>query len=200
VGGVKKHSSDVRIVAASNEDLEELCRQGKFREDLYFRLKVIQIKLPPLRDRKEDIPIIAMDFLKKRCSEAGKTLKTLAPDTIRLFQEDRWPGNVRELQHVLERVVLLSDEDVIYPNSLPEDFLERVTGASGQPLKDIEALIQRIIEIGNYSKDNPLIPQIDALLAKKMVEFADAKGKAAGLLGITKPTLYSRLRDYDKMK
>jgi DNA-binding NtrC family response regulator/tetratricopeptide (TPR) repeat protein len=200
VGGVKRHSSNVRIIAASNEDLEELCREGKFREDLYFRLKVIQLKLPPLRDRKEDIPIIAMDFLKKRCSEAGKTLKTLAPDTIRLFQKDRWPGNVRELQHVLERVILLSDEDVIYPHSLPEDFLERVTGASGHPLKDIEALIQRIIELGNYSKDNPLIPQIDALLARKMVEFTDAKGKAAGLLGITKPTLYSRLRDYDKMK
>jgi DNA-binding NtrC family response regulator/tetratricopeptide (TPR) repeat protein len=200
VGGTKRHYSDVRIVAASNEDLEELCRQGKFREDLYFRLKVIQIKLPPLRDRKEDIPIIAMDFLKKRCNEAGKTLKTLAPDTIRLFQKDRWPGNVRELQHVLERVVLLSDEDVIYPHSLPEDFLERVTGASGHPLKDIEALIQRIIEIGNYSKENPLIPQIDALLAQKMAEFADTKGKAAGLLGITKPTLYSRLKDYDKMK
>jgi DNA-binding NtrC family response regulator/tetratricopeptide (TPR) repeat protein len=200
VGGTKRHSSNVRIVAASNEDLEELCRVGKFREDLYFRLKVIQIKLPPLRDRKEDIPIIAMDFLKKRCNEAGKTLKTLAPDSIRLFQKDRWPGNIRELQHVLERVVLLSDEDVIYPHSLPEDFLERVTGASGHPLKDIEALIQRIIEIGNYSKENPLIPQVDALLAKKMVEFAEAKEKAARLLGITKPTLYSRLREYDKMK
>lgn len=200
VGGTKRHTSNVRIVAASNEDLEELCRQGKFREDLYFRLKVIQIKLPPLRERKEDIPIIAMDFLKKRCNEAGKQLKTLAPDTIRLFQKDRWPGNVRELQHVLERVVLLSDEDVIYPHSLPEDFLERVTGASGHPLKDIEALIQRIIEIGNYSKENPLIPQIDALLAKKMVEFTEAKEKAARLLGITKPTLYSRLRDYNKMK
>ncbi|MFH1756169.1 MAG: sigma 54-interacting transcriptional regulator, partial [Candidatus Latescibacterota bacterium] len=187
-------------VAASNEDLEDLCRQGRFREDLYFRLKIIQIKIPPLKDRKEDIPIIAMDFLKKRCSETGKTLKTLAPDTIRLFQKDRWPGNVRELQHVLEQVVLLSDEDVIYPHSLPEDFLERVSGASGHPLKDIEALIQRIIEIGNYSKDHPLIPQVDALLAKKMVEFQETKEKAAGMLGITKPTLYSRLRDYKKMK
>ncbi len=200
LGGTKKITSDVQIIAASNEDLEELCQQGRFRKDLYFRLKVIQIKIPPLRERKEDILAIALSFLKKRCSQQGKPLKTLASETIRLLQSAPWLGNVRELLNVLENVVLMSEERVIYPNALPEDFLKGVSGRSIAAKQDLEALIQKIIELGNYSKARPLMPQIEAILAKRMVDHVPGKSTAAGLLGITKPTLYARLNDYKRMQ
>ncbi|NIM20680.1 MAG: tetratricopeptide repeat protein [Candidatus Latescibacteria bacterium] len=200
VGGTKKIHSNVRIIAASNEDLEELCEQGKFRKDLYYRLNVLQIRIPPLRDRKEDIVAIALDYLEKRCSESGVLRKTIAPDAIRILQKAPWEGNVRELQHLIEQIVLLSDDDVIHPGSLPEDFLEKVSESGGQPHKSLEALIQQIIERSTYSKANPLLQQVEPILAKKMVDFVGGKTKAAELLGITKPTLYVRLRDYDRMQ
>jgi DNA-binding NtrC family response regulator len=161
---------------------------------------VIQIKIPPLRERKEDILAIALSFLKKRCSQQGKPLKTLPSETIRLLQSAPWPGNVRELLNVLENVVLMSEERVIYPNALPEDFLKGVSGRSIAAQQDLEALIQKIIELGNYSKARPLMPQIEAILAKRMVDHVPGKSTAAGLLGITKPTLYARLNDYKRMQ
>jgi transcriptional regulator with PAS, ATPase and Fis domain len=197
IGGDRMLHADVRIIAASNEDLENLCKEGKFREDLYYRLKVIFIRIPPLRERKEDIAAIAQTFLKKRCKELGIPLKTLAPETMRLFQRSPWGGNVRELQNVLERVLLLADDAVIYPASLPEDALTEVSGTDTHRTKNVLALAKEIIALENYSESNPLMPQMEALLAKLMVEHAKAKGKAAALLGITKPTLYSRLDKYD---
>jgi two-component system response regulator AtoC len=199
LGGTQKITTDVRIIAASNQDLEQLVKEGKFREDLYYRLKVVQIELPPLRERKQDMIAIAMAFLKKRCQAQGKTLKTLSSETIKLLQKYPWPGNVRELQNVLEQVVLLSDDEIVEPSSLPEDFLKRATGSSRHLLQSLEALAQQMVESGSYSEANPLMPQIEALLASKMTGHVQSKSKAAGLLGITKPTLYTRLRGYDKM-
>ena len=200
IGGTHTMVSNVRIIAASNEDLEELCDQGKFRRDLFYRLNVIQIRIPPLRERKDDILAIALDYLKKRCDEENKVQRTLAPETIKLFQSAPWEGNVRELQHVIEQIILLSDDIIITPSSLPENFLERITGVGGHSHRNLESLIQKIIESGSYSKAHPLIQQVEAILARKMVDFTDGKAKAAELLGITKPTLYSRLKDYDKMQ
>jgi Nif-specific regulatory protein len=200
LGGTQKITTDVRIIAASNEDLESLVKAGKFREDLYYRLRVILIELPPLRERKEDTIAIAQAFLKKRCQAQGKVLKTLSSETIKLFQKYPWPGNVRELQNVLEQVVLLSDDDIIQPSSLPEDFLKKATGSSRRYLQSLEALAQQMVESGGYSEANPLMPQIEALLAEKMAGHIGSKSKAAGLLGITKPTLYTRLRGYDRMQ
>jgi len=200
LGGTRRITSNVRIIAASNEDLERLCKEGKFREDLYYRLKVILINIPPLRERKEDIIAIALHFLKKRCREKGIPMKTLAPETIKLLQRAPWRGNVRELQNVLERVVLLSEGNIIYPDSLPEDFLREVMGGGARTREDMEKLAQEIVELGQYSEKDPLMPKIEALLAKKMVEHIEGKARAASLLGITKPTLYSRLKNYEKLE
>jgi len=189
----------VRIIAASNENLEELVKKGRFREDLYYRLKVILLELPPLRERKEDLLAIALDYLKRSCDDKGIPLKTLAPETIQLLQRAPWRGNVRELQNVLERVVILSDENLITPASLPEDFLKEVMGTSQQSHQKLDDLVDEIVRLGSYSESSPLLPVLEAVLAKKMVEHADGKSRAASLLGISKPTLYARLRDYDKM-
>lgn len=199
LGGTQRLRSDVRIIAASNEDLEKLCREGKFREDLYYRLKVILIDLPPLRDRKEDMLAIALQYLKKSCTDKGIPLKTLSSEAIQLLQKAPWRGNVRELQNVLERVVVLSDENVITPSSLPEDFLKEVMGTSRQSHERLDALVNEIIKLGNYSETNPLLPMLEAMLAKRMVGHVEGKSRAAGLLGISKPTLYARLRDFDKI-
>jgi DNA-binding NtrC family response regulator/tetratricopeptide (TPR) repeat protein len=200
LGGTQKITTDVRIIAASNQDLEQLTKEGKFREDLFYRLKVILIELPPLRERREDMIAIAQAFLKKRCQAQGKPLRTLSSETIKLFQQYPWPGNVRELQNILEQVVLLSDDDIVEPSSLPEDFLKNAAGSSRRYMHSLEELAQRMIESGGYSDANPLMPQLEALLANKMTAHVRSKSKAAGLLGITKPTLYTRLRGYDKMQ
>jgi DNA-binding NtrC family response regulator/tetratricopeptide (TPR) repeat protein len=200
LGGTQKITTDVRLIAASNEDLERLVKEGRFREDLFYRLKVVQIELPALRDRQDDMILIAQEFLKKRCAAQGKPLKRLSTETIKLFQQYRWPGNVRELQNVLEQIVLLCDDDIVEPVSLPEDFLRRAAGAGKQRWLSLEQLAQQMVESGGYSETNPLMPQIEALLASKMSTHLDNKTKAAGLLGITKPTLYSRLRGYNRLK
>jgi DNA-binding NtrC family response regulator len=200
LGGTQDLAADARIVAASNEDLEALCREGRFREDLYFRLKVILIDLPPLRERPEDTIAIALDYLKRSCGEKGIPLKTLSPETIQLFQKAPWRGNVRELQNVLERVVILCDDTIIVPEALPEDFLRDAMGMSKQSHRRLDELVEEIIKLGGYSETSPLLPMLEALIVKKMVGYASGKGQAAQLLGISKPTLYARLRDYEKMR
>ncbi|HEX5131463.1 MAG TPA: sigma 54-interacting transcriptional regulator [Candidatus Krumholzibacteria bacterium] len=200
LGGTQKISTDVRIIAASNEDLERLVKENRFREDLYYRLKVLQLELPPLRERRDDIILIAQEFLKKRCHQQEKPLKRLSSETIKLFQKYRWPGNVRELQNVLEQIVLLCDDDIVEPSSLPEDFLRRAAGGGKTRWQSLEQLARQMVESGGYSESNPLMPQIEALLANKMAEHTDNKSRAAGLLGITKPTLYNRLRGYERFK
>ncbi len=200
LGGTMDLAADVRIIAASNEDLEALCREGRFREDLYFRLKVILIDLPPLRDRPEDTIAIALDYIKRSCADKQIPLKTLSPETIQLLQKAPWRGNVRELQNVLERVVVLSDDTIITPESLPEDFLREATGTSRQSQRQLDELVEEIIKLGGYSEANPLLPMLEALIVKTMVDHANGKGRAAQLLGISKPTLYARLRDYEKLR
>jgi DNA-binding NtrC family response regulator/tetratricopeptide (TPR) repeat protein len=199
LGGTADLVADIRVVAASNEDLEKLCREGRFREDLYFRLKVILIDLPPLRERPEDTIAIALDYLKRSCGEKGIPLKTLSPDAIQLLQKAPWRGNVRELQNVLERVVVLSEDSIITPESLPEDFLREAAGTSRQSQRQLDELVEEIIKLGGYSEANPLLPMLEALIVWKMVSHVEGKGQAAGLLGISKPTLYARLKDYDKL-
>jgi DNA-binding NtrC family response regulator/tetratricopeptide (TPR) repeat protein len=199
LGGTTDLSADVRVVAASNEDLERLCREGRFREDLYFRLKVILIDLPPLRERPEDTIAIALDYLKRSCAEKGIPLKTLSPEAIQLLQKAPWRGNVRELQNVLERVVVLSEDSIITPESLPEDFLREAAGTSRQSRRHLDELVEEIIKLGGYSEANPLLPLLEALIVSKMVSHVEGKGKAAELLGMSKPTLYARLKDYEKL-
>jgi len=199
LGGTQKLRADVRIVAASNEDLETMCREGKFREDLFYRLKVILIDLPPLRERSDDMIAIAMDYLKRSCAQKNIPLKTLSPEAIQLLKKSPWRGNVRELQNVLERVVVLSDDKLITPSSLPEDFLKDVMGTSKQSHERLDELVDEIIKLGSYSEASPLLPLLEALLAKHMVSHVERKGQAASMLGISKPTLYARLRDFDKL-
>lgn len=121
IGGTKTIKVDVRLIAATNRDLEQLVAEGHFRPDLYYRLQVIQIFLPPLRERTEDIPFLVQHFIEKYNKENGKSVKGVTDETMNLLMKYRWPGNVRELENVIERSVVLADtnEDLITPDLLP---------------------------------------------------------------------------------
>jgi DNA-binding NtrC family response regulator len=125
LGGVQEIQVDVRVIAATNSELRQAVRDGKFREDLYYRLNVITIDLPPLRDRKEDIPMLAQHFLLKYCAENEKPARTLGPDALRALLDYAWPGNVRELENAIERAVVLSAHPVITADLFPEDIVSR---------------------------------------------------------------------------
>jgi DNA-binding NtrC family response regulator len=119
LGGVHEIQVDVRIIAATNVDLQQAVREGRFREDLYYRLNVIQLELPPLRNRREDIPLLVAHFLKFYAEENGMPARALAAETLRMLMDYEWPGNVRELENVIERGVVLSSSAEIGPELLP---------------------------------------------------------------------------------
>jgi DNA-binding NtrC family response regulator len=125
LGGTDTIKVDVRILAASNEDLVQLAREGRFREDLYHRLNVISLQLPPLRERKEDIPMMVERFLERFCLENAKPKKAFTHAAMKALMDYDWPGNVRELENVVERAVVLSSQDILDPDLLPENVRTR---------------------------------------------------------------------------
>jgi two-component system nitrogen regulation response regulator NtrX len=118
VGGSRNIKVDVRIISATNKDLREEVRQGKFREDLFYRLNVIPLTVPPLRERKNDIPILIEYFLEYFAAEYGKKQKKISPDALKALEAYDWPGNVRELKNVIERLVIMTPSDTITPKNL----------------------------------------------------------------------------------
>ena len=117
VGGSSPIKVDVRIIATTNRNLAADAAQGRFRQDLFFRLSVLPISLPPLRDRPGDIPLLAHRFAVRTASEMRKDVQGLAPETVEMLQRYDWPGNVRELQHAVERAVILSSEPILHPSA-----------------------------------------------------------------------------------
>jgi len=133
LGGVHEIQADVRIIAATNVDLRQLVREGKFREDLFYRLNVITIDLPPLRQRKEDIPLLVEFFLRRYSQENDRPLRRVTPEALRPLVNYSWPGNVRELENAIERAVVLSSSPEIGPDLLPDTVVGR-----GSPIPVIE--------------------------------------------------------------
>jgi two-component system response regulator PilR (NtrC family) len=123
LGGTKTIKVDVRIIAATNSDLEELIRQKAFRKDLFYRLNVIKIELPPLRERKEDIPLLVKHFLDLYTKENGKEIDGVSEDVLEILERNAWPGNVRELENLIERAVVFAKSKIITRENLPEIFL-----------------------------------------------------------------------------
>ena len=180
VGGEKTFRVDTRAVLATNENLDEAVRDGRFRQDLFYRINVINIELPPLRDRIEDIPVLAQHFLQSVCEESGKDVADFAPEAMCIMQKYSWPGNVRELQNVVSRAVLLGGSDVItardLPSSLTEEVPVSVATASGKSLKEaLEGPERQII--------------LDVLKSNNWNRNATAEA-----LGINRTTLYKKMK------
>jgi DNA-binding NtrC family response regulator len=185
VGSNKPMKIDVRIISATNLDLEQQVRQGNFREDLFYRLNVIPLHLPPLRERKQDIMALVMYFLEKYCRQMGRTVMTISKKALEALEDYTWPGNVRELENLVERMVALTEGDVIQFEDLPAVMCEqnRLSGAVSLELTERGVdMVSVITEI-----ERKLIVQ--ALTLSNGV-----KAQAAALLGINRTTLVEKLK------
>jgi DNA-binding NtrC family response regulator len=140
VGSTERTKIDVRMIAATNENLEENVKKGKFREDLFYRLHVFPIFLPDLKDRKEDIPLLAYHFLELYSKEAKKEIRGISKEAIKLLLEYHWPGNVRELENTIERAVIMTDQDYLVANDFPKDLMEGVSEMIRRGVKDRKSL------------------------------------------------------------
>ncbi len=175
VGGNTEESVDVRIIAATNQDLREKIEKNEFREDLFYRINVIPIALPALRDRREDIPLLVGHFLRKNCDELGVPPKKVSAEAMRLLEGYGWPGNVRELENLIERAVALSTSDAITAADLPDELVTgRAATDHGIVLAeqgiDLEATLERI--------------RVD-LMQQALARTGGVQTQAAELLGIT---------------
>ncbi len=178
VGSTERRRIDVRIVAATNRDLEAAIRTGTFRQDLYFRLNVVQIKLPPLRDRKSDIPLLVTAFLAKY-SQKDEAVRSVSAETMRRLMAHDWPGNVRELENAIERAVAMSSGPVIHVVDLPSNL--QTSTSDRTPGRD-ELL--------------PLDELERRAILRTLRETNGDKVAAARMLGIGKTTLYRKLKQY----
>jgi len=179
VGGSQVIKVDVRIVAATNKDLQKAVKAGTFREDLFYRLSVVPITLPPLRERRDDIPLLANHFLRKYNKKRGKNIRAISDRAMKALVEYDWPGNVRELENAIERAVVLTENDVVRPSDLlyyglSVETPSRLGAGEAKRLVDVE-------------KEH---------IAKTLKMFKEHKGKTAEWLGIDRKTLRSKLRTY----
>ncbi len=182
VGGTEAIPVDVRLVAATNRDLEDDIKRGRFRTDLYYRLNVIAIHLPPLRDRRDDIPIFVDAFLKRIAKEHDDTIKRLAQDAVEAIMAYDWPGNVRELENALERAVVLTKSDSIPLSAIPAKVTER----------KVEPLVADRMHV------NPTLDVIErAYIQWVLLAEGGNKTRAAEVLGIDPSTLYRKLSKYE---
>jgi DNA-binding NtrC family response regulator len=180
LGGTKDIRVDVRLVAATNQDLEQLVAEGKFREDLFYRLNVFTITIPPLRERKEDIPLLVRHFI-ETTGITGKEKTLISPEAMNLLLSYHWPGNIRELQNIIERAIILSENNVIRPQDLP-------LGLREEP------------KLSYIDKDNTLKSLRSAektYISKVLEEVGGHRGKAAQVLRISERTLYRKLKKYN---
>ena len=180
VGSQKRLKLDIRIIASSNRDLSEAVKSGAFREDLFYRLSVIPIRLPPLRERTGDIPLLVEHFLRKYSQKANREVTGLSPAAMKLLGSYAWPGNVRELEHTIERIVILEDGEVIQPEHLPSFITQR------------QGEFQVFTEEEHSLED----------LEKRYIQFVlrRTKGRrqdAARILGINRKTLGHKIEKYN---
>jgi transcriptional regulator with GAF, ATPase, and Fis domain len=175
VGGNEVLTSDVRIVAATNKDLAQEVREGRFREDLYYRLNVVELRLPPLRERIEDIPLLAEFFLRKISRKNGLARIRLAGEAITVLQEHKWPGNVRELENTMARAVALATSDVLLANDIP-------IGVSLRSETEVDKLLSQLFSL---SAENHDIEIFDELKRYALKLAKNDETEAARLIGLS---------------
>ena len=181
VGGEETLTVDVRVIAATNRDLEKEVREGRFREDLFYRLFVIPIRIPPLRARPDDIAQLAEHFVQRTCREMGRPPVTTDPEALKLLRVYRWPGNVRELENVMERAIVLCENDRITTRELPFDVPKEVAVPLPEgypPLRDVVEAVER------------------QMIERAMSSASGVKTEAARLLDIKPSVLYYKLEKY----
>ena len=186
VGAVKAINVDVRIVAASNRDLEKAVEEKKFREDLYYRLNVFPIRIPPLRERKEDIPLLVEYFINKYCHEIKTPVKSISRESLDMLMNYHWKGNVRELENTIERALILCDGDVITPEyfTLSKQF---GPGSAGTRVVDgtLEAVAKEALRVAETER-----------IRSALKETRGNKSRAAEILQVSYKTLLTKIKEY----
>ncbi len=183
VGGDSTEKVNVRCLLATNQDLRNQVRRGEFREDLYYRVNVVTIDLPPLRERIGDIPLLAEHFLQRHCDRTGRTLVGFHDEAMRYLQAYPWPGNVRQLENVIERAVILSKNHMVTPDDLPEDVLQPEASAAGADggLLPLKQALEK--------------PERDILVRALKLCHGNRQATAEAL-GINRTTLYKKMKKY----
>jgi NtrC-family two-component system response regulator AlgB len=182
VGSTKTETVDVRIVAATNRNLDHAVRDGAFREDLFYRLNVIEFKMPSLRERQEDIPFLAESLLRRTCSETGRGVLRLSPEVSAIFQGYRWPGNIRELKNIIERAVVLARGNQVETTDLPDRLLDPAI-----PVPPQAAATQA----------NMSLEDLERQYIQEVLVRAATLEEAASILGINLSTLWRKRRRYN---
>ena len=187
VGGTQTISVDVRILASTNKDLEKGVRDGTFRDDLYFRLNVVTINVPPLRDRREEIPELADHFLAEANMRLNRGIQRLAPDTLAALMEYGWPGNVRELRNVIERAAVVNDGDVLLLSSLP---------AALRPGESPVGSAARWEALANLTLDEKVAQLERAFVVDALARAGGVQAAAARLLGVTERSVWHLVKKH----
>ncbi len=185
VGGTVTIPVDVRVIAATNKNLEEAVRKGEFREDLFWRLAVLSLQLPPLRERREDIPLLCEHIIRKYNRDLGKSVHGVSPEAMELFSAYAWPGNIRELESVLYEAMVLSESEHIGIRDLPERIRSRTAGEgedAGEPGRSLGEMVAGLT--GKAER---------RLIERALEATAWNKTKAAQLLGISRKTLFNKM-------
>jgi len=185
VGGVKTIKTDIRVIAATHQDLKVAVQQKKFREDLYYRLNVIPVRIPPLRERKTDIPLLAHHFLDYFNRSKKKRIRAISDEAMESLMGYDWPGNVRELENTVERVVILIDHDIITPQDLPEKFHSLPQTEPPTLLEIPEEGISLDSAVNEFEKN---------LILQALIKTGWVKNKAARLLNLNRTTLIEKIK------
>jgi len=207
VGSEKTVKVDVRVIASTNKDLEKAIERGGFREDLYYRLKVVTIHMPPLRERKEDIPLLVDYFIQKFNKEFNKNVKKISPEVMEKLTGYEWPGNVRELENAVQTALVMSKKDFLLLSNFPL-FASRdqVINRNFHKISSYEQAFQDIIESalkdsitgGESNLYKFVIGRLEKVLIRKVLDRADgSQTKAAKILGISRNTLRFRIKEYN---
>lgn len=213
VGGLKDIELDVRIIIASNEQLWEAARKGKFREDLYHRFNEFNINVPPLRERKEDIMLFAHHFLQQTNAELDKRVKGFTPETEAIFKSYVWFGNLRELKNVIKKATLLTETSYIEPHVLPFEIsnysrlqfdgqpVNQSTPAAGAaPVQDVRSVhSSKAIVDGTSLKEASIDAEFETIM-RALRQANYNKSKAAKILQIDRKTLYNKMNQYQELK
>jgi transcriptional regulator with PAS, ATPase and Fis domain len=189
VGETKTRKANVRIISATNQNLEELIRLGKFRNDLFYRLNIISIELPPLRERREDIPLLVEHFIEKHSRQLGKEIHGISDEAIRILIDHPWPGNIRQLENMIERACVLARETLILETDLPETMGRGAETANGV------AFAAAPPGQGANLKDALRDPEKKIIL-DALEKCRWNKKEAAELLGINRTTLYKKMSQF----
>jgi transcriptional regulator with PAS, ATPase and Fis domain len=182
LGDTVSYPIDVRIISTSNRDIKSCIQEDKFREDLYYRLKVIDIELPPLRERREDIALLVQHFIDTFSKEMKKKISGISEDALKALLDYSWPGNVRELENVIQRAIILSQQERLLPVDFPDSII-------GQKEKKDESILEKAVQ--ERFSFNELLKEY---IKKLMIETGGNKTKVSEILGIDRKTLYRKMK------